>query len=69
MYIEQGQLKKFILDSGLVTKADLEAAEKEAREKEKNIGDILVAEGKLTMDNLRRMQAYVLGLPFVELKS
>ena len=69
MYVEQGQLKKFILDSGLVSKADIDAAETEAREKKINLGQILVTEGKIHDDDLRRMQAYVLGIPFVELKS
>ncbi|MEI6057398.1 MAG: GspE/PulE family protein [bacterium] len=69
MYIEQGQLKKFILDSGLVSKADIDVAEKEARDKNRTLGEILVLPGKIHDDNLRRMQAYVLGIPFVELKT
>jgi type IV pilus assembly protein PilB len=69
MYIEQGQLKKFILDSGLVSKTDIDSAEKEARDKNKTLGEILVLQGKIHDDNLRRMQAYVLGIPFVELKT
>ncbi len=69
MYIEQGQLKKFILDSGLVSKTDIDAAEKEARDKNKTLGEVLVGQGKIHDDNLRRMQAYVLGIPFVELKT
>jgi type IV pilus assembly protein PilB len=69
MYIEQGQLKKFILDSGLVSEADILAAEEEAKKTQKSLGDVLVSQGKLRDDNLRRMQAYVLGIPFVELKS
>jgi type IV pilus assembly protein PilB len=69
MYIEQGQLKKFILDSGLVSKADVDAAEEEAKEKNSSLGEVLVSQGKIRDDNLRRMQAYVLGIPFVELKS
>ncbi|MEY2664357.1 MAG: hypothetical protein RIT04_165 [Candidatus Parcubacteria bacterium] len=69
MYVEQGQLKKFILDSALVSKEDLELAETEAQAKKKNIGDVLVAQGKITDDAFRRMQAYVLGIPFVDLKT
>ncbi len=69
MYIEEKQLKDFIIDSGLVPKADVEAAMTEAAEKKGNIGDTLVSKGKLTEDNLRRMQAYVLGIPFVELRN
>lgn len=69
MLVEDTQLYKFILDSGLVTKDDLEAAKKEAEKKDKRIGDLLVTAGKLTPDNLRRMQAYMLGIPFVDLKG
>src|SRR5437868_153691 len=69
MLVEDTQLYKFILDSGLVSKDDLEEAKKEADKKNKRLGDILVTQGKLTPDNLRRMQAYVLGIPFVDLKN
>lgn len=69
MLVEDTQLYKFILDSGLVTKAELEEAKAEADKKNKHLGDILVAEGKITPDNLRRMEAYVLGIPFVDLKK
>jgi type IV pilus assembly protein PilB len=69
MYIEQKQLSTFILDSGLVSKADMAAAEKEAEKSGKTIGEVLVGKGKITDDSLRRMQAYVLGIPFVDLKG
>lgn len=69
MLMEDTQLNKFILDSNLVSKADLEAAKKEADKKGVRIGEILVSGGKITEDNLRRMQAYVLGIPFVDLKT
>ena len=69
MFIEDSQLNKFIIDSNLVSKADLESAQKEADKKGVRIGEILVSTGKITEDNLRRMQAYVLGIPFVDLKT
>jgi type IV pilus assembly protein PilB len=69
MLIEDTQLYKFILDSGLVSKDDLENAKKEADEEDKHLGDTLVTQGKITVDNLRRMKAYVLGIPFVDLKG
>ena len=69
MFIEDTQLHKFILDSNLVSKADLDNAQKEADKKGLRIGEVLVNSGKITEDNLRRMQAYVLGIPFVDLKS
>ncbi len=69
MLIEDTQLFKFIQDSGLVSKDDLEVAKNEADENNKRLGDVLVTNGKITVDNLRRMQAYVLGIPFVNLKN
>ncbi len=69
MLIEDTQLYKFILDSGLVTKADLEVAKVESEKNNKPLGDVLVTQGKITPDNLRRMQAYVVGIPFVDLKG
>jgi type IV pilus assembly protein PilB len=69
MFIEDSQLNRFIIDSNLVSRADLDIAQKEADIKGVRIGDILVNTGKITEDNLRRMQAYVLGIPFVDLKT
>lgn len=69
MHIEETQLKDFILDSGLVSRADITAATKEAEETGESIGKILVNKSKLTEDDLRRMQAYILGIPFVDLKG
>ncbi len=69
MLVEDSQLYKFILDSGLVSKEELEVSKQESEKKNKRLGDILVSEGKINADNLRRMQAYVLGIPFVDLKN
>jgi hypothetical protein len=69
MHIEEKQLKDFILDSGLVARADVEVAEKEAGTTGNSIGKILVGSGKLSEDDLRKMQAYIIGIPFVDLKG
>ena len=69
MHIEEKQLKEFIIDSGLVSKADITVAEKESEKSGEGIGKMLVNKGKLTEDDLRRMQAYILGIPFVDLKG
>jgi len=61
------QLKNFILDSGLVTRATYTNAEKEAEEKNTSPETVLVSQGLLSEDDLRRMQAYVLGVPFINL--
>ena len=69
MHIEEKQLKDFIVDSGLISRADLDAAEVEAKAKKVRLGTYLVTAGKITEDDLRRMQAYILGIPFVDLKT
>src|SRR3989338_4104027 len=69
MFIEERQLREFIKDSGLVSKADFEATEKEAETKNQSVGAILVSKGKISDDDLRKVQAYVLGIPFVDFKG
>lgn len=69
MHIDETQLKSFLLDSGLISKKELEGASKEAEEKKINIGKFLVMKGSINDDDLRRMQAYILGIPFVDLKN
>jgi type IV pilus assembly protein PilB len=58
-----------VLDSGLVSKTDYATAEKEAVQKNVSPEEILVSKGKFSEDDLRRMQAYVLGVPFISLQS
>nr|HMP32209.1 hypothetical protein [Saprospiraceae bacterium] len=69
MHIEEKQFKDFILDSGLVSKADFTDAEKSAKEKDTDVGEILVSQGKIGEDELRKIQANILGIPFVDLKG
>ena len=69
MHVSESEIKEFILDSGLVAKKDLDAAAQEAKERSQPLGSILVSRGALTEDALRRIQAYVLGIPFVNLKD
>ena len=63
------ELKTFISDSGLVAKKDLDAAVEESAKTGRTLSDLLVSRGALTEDALRRMEAYVFGIPFVNLKE
>ena len=69
MHVSEGELKEFIIDSGLVAKKEIDAASAEAKKRGQSLGDALLARGSLTEDALRRIQAYVLGIPFVNLKD
>ena len=67
--IQDAQLKRFIIDSGLVPKKDIAAAEKTAKEEKRTLAEALIAGGYMTEDDLRRVESYVLGIPFVSLKD
>ena len=67
MQVNEEQLKKFILDSGLVQKTDLEDAVKTAKTKKQKLGNILLSDGKISEADLKKMEAFVLGIPFISL--
>ncbi|HUO50337.1 MAG TPA: GspE/PulE family protein [Candidatus Paceibacterota bacterium] len=67
MYISDTHLKSFLADAGLVSQKDFEAAEKEAKDTGRTVGEILTAKNEIGEDELRRTYAYILGIPFVSL--
>jgi len=67
--VNNKQLKEFIADSGLVPRTELDLAEKQSEEKKTYLGNLLVSSGKISEDGLRRTEAYILGIPFVNLKG
>jgi type IV pilus assembly protein PilB len=69
MRIKPEQLKKFLLDTGLVTEKQLKEAEKKAKKTGQKIGEVLVLEGVISDQELTKLQAYILGIPFVNLEK
>lgn len=67
MQVSQSDLKQFIVDAGLASKSELSEAEKEADKKGSSFKDVLISNGILAEDELRRVEAHVLGIPFVSL--
>ncbi len=63
------QLKNFLLDSGLISKKDLEELAAQASGDEGVFSNLLVSSGKISEDDFRRVKAYLLGIPFVDLKK
>ena len=63
------QLKRFLLDTGLISEQDIALAEKKALEKKTTIGDVLISDGKIPEDDFRQVEAHILGTPFVDLKG
>lgn len=69
MKIEEQQLKAFLLDSELVKKEDVEKAETESKKTGKKLEDVLLALGKISEEEIVRLKAYILGIPFVNLEG
>jgi len=67
MFIENEQLKRFIVDSGLMSRGELDDIEKESIDKKDRLDNFLVSRGKVNEDDIRRIHAHVLGIPFVSL--
>ena len=69
MFIDTKQLEAFLIESKLLSKAKLEELNDLAREKNQTIEDVMVSEGVVSEDDMRRAKAHVLGIPFVDLKE
>lgn len=69
MTLKDKQLEDFVLDAGLVDKVTLLKAKEDAEAKNQPLGEFLVSCGKISDDDLRRISAYVLGIPFVDLNN
>ncbi len=69
MFIEQQQLDEFIRDSGLITRPEFDELLKKSKEEKKSLSELVISEGKMSEDDLRKIQAHILGIPFIELKD
>ncbi|MDP3794343.1 MAG: GspE/PulE family protein [bacterium] len=61
------QLKAFLLDGGIIPPAKLEDVEKRSGGSSKEFAKILVGEKFLTEEELAKLEAYILGIPYVNL--
>jgi len=58
-----------LLDAGLVAEKQFNAAFKKAEKTNQKVGDVLVAESLITEEELIKLEAYILGIPFVNLEK
>ncbi len=65
--IDDQQLKRFVLDANIISKTELADVEKESSANGRTLADALIATGAMTIDDVRRVEAYVLGIPFISL--
>lgn len=69
MRVEPQQLKNFLLDAGLVTEKQFVDCQKKAEKTSQKVGDVLISEGLITQESLIKLEAYVLGIPFINLEK
>lgn len=69
MQVGNSQLRDFIEDSNLVERGNLESAFAEAEKNKKFLGDLLLEKKLMREDDLRKLYAYILGVPFIDLSK
>lgn len=69
MVIDEKQFQKAILDSKLLTRSELDVLIQKAKTKKQKLSHILLSEGKISETDLKRMEAFVLEIPFVSLEK
>jgi type IV pilus assembly protein PilB len=69
MRVEPQQLKAFLLDAKLVTEEQFKKAEETADKTKQKVGDVLVSQSLISQEELIKTEAYILGIPFVNLEK
>ncbi len=69
MKVDAKQLKEFLVDADLVEEKTINDAMKLAAETKRPLSDILLKQKVVTEENLRKMYAYILGIPFVDIEK
>ncbi len=67
MKIDAEVLEGFLLDTSLVAAKDLNEAKEIAKKEKRSLGEVLLSQGLITQDTLKRAEAYVSGIPYVSL--
>jgi len=69
MRVEPQQLKAFMIDAGLISSEKFDECLKKAEKNKLKVEDVLISEGIISENDLRRLEAYILGIPFVDLEK
>ncbi len=69
MRIEPQQLKAFMVDAGLIKEAQFDVVLKKSQKEGKKIEEVLVSEKLISHEDIIRLKAYILGVPFVNLEK
>lgn len=69
MPIEDQQLEKFLLDFNLISKDDLKKAKQFAEKEKQPLHRAILAKKMISEQELNKAKAYIMGIPFVDLKE
>ena len=67
MVVDEAKLRNMVLDTNIVTLDDLAHFDQVRKEKPQTLSDYLLSSGKVKESEIKRLQAYVLGIPFIGL--
>lgn len=69
MQFDLQQLIQFLVDTKMLSLGKAQELEAEATKKKISFEDLIVSEGIIPEDDLRRAKAHVIGIPFIDLKN
>lgn len=69
MQIEDQQLERFLSDLNLISKEDVGKAKKTAQKEKKTLDRVLLEKKMIAEQELNKAKAYIMGIPFVDLKE
>jgi type IV pilus assembly protein PilB len=69
MLVEPNQLKAFMIDAELIDEKTFDEILKESQETGKKLEDLLVAKNIISKEDLTKLKAYILGIPFINLEK
>lgn len=67
MVVDEAKLQSLLVDTSILSVDDLALFAKEKKEKETTLSDFVLSQGKIKEPELRKLQAYVLGIPYLSL--
>ncbi len=67
MYVDQDKFARFIIDTGLITKAEYEQYKTDAEENKQKLQQILISQGKVKEEDMIKIESYLSGVPFIDL--
>lgn len=67
MIVDEAKLRNLVLDANIATLEDLDQFDKIREEKPQTLSEYLLSLGKVKESEVKRLEAYVLGIPFIGL--